>query len=774
MSTISFTRQPTDVPLNILFLEDNLRDRELVDQKLQATGLKFNLVYAATRAEYEMALDSSRFDLILSDFALPSYNGEAALVAARELQPETPFLFVSGTIGEERAVESLKSGATDYVIKGHLERLIPAVRRALREAADHRRRHQAEEDLRASEARYREVFDNTSDCIFLLDVLPEGQFKVVRFNAAEEKEIGISNDFAAGKLIGEFLSPATAAQVTANYRRCVEAGTRIEYEEELDLPAGRRYFHTTLIPIRDAAGQICRIIGIGFNLTERKKAEDRLRDQAKLLDMAQDAIVVKDANACVISWNRGAEELYGWTAAEVFGRKVTDFLYPDPAVYATINQALLAKGDWSGELHHLTRSGKKVIVSSRATLMRDEQGNPKSVLIINTDITEKKQLEAQFLRAQRMESIGTLAGGIAHDLNNILAPISICAQIMRMKPLDKETEEMVDRIETSAHRGAEVVRQVLTFARGIEGERALLQPRHLLKEVLKIAQDTFPKSIAITYSVGEDLWPITGNATQLHQVLLNLLVNARDAMPAGGKLRCTAENLLVEDAKRLLPGSKAGPYVLLQVNDTGAGIPADLLEKIFEPFFTTKELGKGTGLGLSTVLGIVKSHGGTVNVYSEPGQGTSFKIYLPATPSALAPPVPGARTALPQGHGELILLVDDEAPIRDVISKILIRHGYNVLVAADGVDGLTMFTQQAGKIQLVLTDMMMPRMEGMALIRALKKIDPKIKIIASSGLANIADQTERSEQLKALGIQDFIAKPCTAEKLLNAVYQGLA
>jgi PAS domain S-box-containing protein len=489
--------------------------------------------------------------------------------------------------------------------------------------------------------------------------------------------------------------------------------------------------------------------------------------------MAADAIVVKDAKGRVVNWNRGAERLYGWTAKEVIGRKVTEFLYRNSDEYETITKNLLAQGNWSGELHQLTRDGREVIVSTRGTLMRDERGMPKSVLIIHTDITDRKKLEAQFLRAQRMESIGTLASGIAHDLNNILAPISIAAQILRMKSLDDEANQLIARIESSAYRGAEVVKQVLTFARGVEGERVLLQTRHFLREIDKIVEETFPKSIEHFCSVGENLWPIMGDATQLHQVLLNLCVNARDAMPNGGTLQLTAENLHMDEPPIGVPEIKAGQYVLLQVKDTGTGIPPEILEKIFEPFFTTKEIGKGTGLGLSTVLGIVKSHGGCIHVYSEPGRGTAFKIYLPAQPNAEAAPASQKQRTTHRGRGELILVVDDEAAIRDVTRTILVRNGYNVLVAVDGVDGLAQFAGQNGKVKLILTDMMMPRMEGLAFIQAIQKLEPNVKIIAASGLTHLPGQGDRAEELRSFGVHHFLPKPCTGEKLLAAVHELL-
>ena len=638
--------------LNVLYLEDSLHDRELVEGKLRTGGLICKFVHARTREEFEAALVGGVLDLILSDFALPGYSGVAALSTARNLRPEVPFLFVSGTIGEERAVESLKSGATDYVIKDRLERLIPAVRRALREASDRFRRRAAEQELRASEERFRMVFESAP--IGVINADADGNF------LSTNRTLRIMLGFSEAELAG-----VSFRQITHEDDRIVGA------EQLMDLMAGKldrvrlekRFYRkdgsliwvqTTTSAIRDDHSQFQYFVTLIEDLTERKQAEERMRDQTTLLNMAADAIIMKDAEARVISWNLGAEHMYGWTAAEVIGQRVIEMLNRDAGDFEKMKKGLLEHGDWSGELRQSTRTGREIVVSSRATLMRDERGRPKSILMINTDITEKKSLEMQFLRAQRMESIGTLASGIAHDLNNILAPISIAAQILRMRPLDQETEEMVTRIETSAHRGAEVVRQVLTFARGIEGDRALLQPRHLIKEIINMAQDTFPKSINITYLVPEELWPVMADSTQLHQVLLNLFVNARDAMPAGGNLHCTAENTLIEDTRMLLPGSKAGPYVLIQVKDTGTGIPADILEKIFEPFFTTKELGKGTGLGLSTVLGIVKSHGGSVLVGSEPGKGATFKLYLPAVVNVAASQPVAPQAGVPRGHGELI------------------------------------------------------------------------------------------------------------------------
>jgi PAS domain S-box-containing protein len=501
------------------------------------------------------------------------------------------------------------------------------------------------------------------------------------------------------------------------------------------------------------------------DITERKKAERRILEQASLIDLAQDAIVVRDLGHWITFWNKGAERLFGWTAEEIKGRQVTELLYRDAAAFESAQRELLDKGSWSGEIRQLTKGGQEVVVSSRWTLVRDEEDHPSAVLAISTDITEKKKLESQFLRSQRMESIGTLAGGVAHDLNNILAPIMMSAPLLRQGLGPKETETLIHNIETSAQRGADIVKQLLAFARGMEGERVVVNLRHMVDEMAKIVRETFPKNMTVQAKASRELWPIIGDPTHIHQVLLNLCINARDAMPNGGSITIVAENMTIDahyasfDAE-----AKQGPYVVLRVADTGTGIPQEILDKIFDPFFTTKEHGKGTGLGLSTVLGIAKSHGGFVNVTSELGKGTTFSCFFPATPNAK----PEARTekkALPRGNGETILVVDDEAGILNAAKKLLETNGYQVITSSDGVEALAVYSQHRDAVKAVLTDVMMPVMDGAAMMRVLKKLEPNIKVIATSGI----DQDAKMDELKTLGMKAFIAKPYTAEKILTTL-----
>ena len=527
---------------------------------------------------------------------------------------------------------------------------------------------------------------------------------------------------------------------------------------------------TTIVPFVNGQGKPYQYVAIRNDITERKRAEEQLREQATLLDNAQDAILVRDLEDKILFWNKSAERIYGWTAGEVIGRDLQDISYGNSLVqFEDAKRIVVSTGKWEGELRQLTREGKEIIVESRWTLVRDDRGEPKSVLLINTDVTEKRKIEAQFLRAQRMESIGTLAGGIAHDFNNLLAPITMSIQLLRAKMTDEDGQRMLEMLEASAERGAGLVKQVLSFARGVEGQRMTLQPRHLIKEIVKILKDTLPKTIEIEFEASKDLSVVAGDATQLHQVLMNFCVNARDAMPSGGKLTIKADNVEIDDNyARMNLEAKAGRFVQITIADSGSGIPPNIINRIFEPFFTTKEYGKGTGLGLSTALGIVKSHGGFINVYSEPGLGTEFKIHLPAVETGFAG-VEDLTAAPLAGRGELILVVDDEIAIREIAKGTLEAYGYRALTAADGTEAIALYAQHKGEIEVVLTDMMMPYMDGLATIRALQKLNPHVKIIASSGLAENARAIEAANA----GVKTFLSKPYTAGKLMEALAEVL-
>jgi PAS domain S-box-containing protein len=498
---------------------------------------------------------------------------------------------------------------------------------------------------------------------------------------------------------------------------------------------------------------------------ERKQTEQKIREQAALLDVATDAIFVRDLEDKILYWNKAAESLYDWKTEEALAKKTKELWHEkNLAQLPEALNILMKNGSWEGELHQKTKSGKEIIVESRWTLVREFGNKTESILVVNTNITQKKQLESQFLRAQRLESIGTLASGIAHDLNNVLAPILMASQLLETLVCDERSQRLLPILITNAKRGATLVKQVLSFTRGLEGERTLLQLKHLMIEVQQIIKETFPKSIEVFTQISPNLWTVCGDATQLHQVLMNLCVNARDAMPNGGTLKISAENLLVDDNyAQMHIDAQVIPYVVITVTDTGVGIRPEILDRIFEPFFTTKELGKGTGLGLSTVMGIVKSHGGFINVYSEEGRGSRFKIFLPA--KDITEIIEEQNIELPQGNGELILIVDDEAAIREITKTSLENHNYQAITACDGIEAIALYVENRDKICLVLTDMIMPSMDGLTTIRTLQKINPSVKIIAVSGLGT----GDKVNAVHEMGIHAFLSKPYTANQLLQTI-----
>jgi PAS domain S-box-containing protein len=507
------------------------------------------------------------------------------------------------------------------------------------------------------------------------------------------------------------------------------------------------------------------------DLTGEQEAASKIEEQAALLEIARDAILVRDLDGSIVFWNRSAELLYGWSRAEALGKSVETLLYRDPTAFRTAAETVLSLGEWSGEIEQIRRDGRSVVVAGRSSLIRDSEGRPHRILAINTDITERKRLEAQFLRAQRMESIGTLASGIAHDLNNVLAPILMSIELLKMDISDPDTLDTVSTIEASAIRGAAMVKQVLAFARGMDGERIPVSVARVVKDIRSIVGDALPKSISIESAIPDDLWLIRGDPTQIHQVLLNLALNARDAMPEGGTLSILTENVWIDEHFASMERAlRAGPHVLIEVTDTGIGIPTEAIDRIFEPFFTTKELGRGTGLGLSTVQAIVRSHDGCTLAFSEEGKGSTFRVYLPADSST----VEGGKVALPppelhRGNGELILVADDEAAIRSITQQTLEAFGYRVLTAEDGTAAVAVYAQHRGEIALVLTDIMMPNLDGLAAIPALQRMNPTVKIIAATGLRGQG----LIEQAREAGVLDILEKPFSADRLLSAIHAAL-
>lgn len=636
-------------PLHLLIVEDNEADVALVLRELRRTGLTPEWQRVDNEGDY-LTLLHENLDLVISDFDLPQFNGMRALELLKQRHREIPFILVSGTIGEDVAVEAMRRGATDYLLKDRLARLGPAAQQAVTEGRLRRERRAAEAALRASEERFRELAENINEVFWITDP-------------------------AKARML--YISPA--------YERI---------------------------------------------------------------------------------WGRTCASLYerpqGWLEAIHPGDRVR--------VRAAM-QTKQIEGRYDEEYRIIRPDGTERRIRDRAFAVRDATGAVLRVVGVAEDITESRKLQDQFLRSQRLEAIGSLAGGIAHDLNNILTPIVTATDLLVPRLTEARNQQLLNLIRTAANRGTRVVRQMMTYSRGIAGERAAIQCRDLVREMTAVMQETFPRDIMIDVDLAPDLMPVTGDATQLLQVLMNLCVNARDAMARGGRLTVAAANVDLDDEAVVAhPGALPGTYVRLTVADTGHGIPAEHLERIFEPFFSTKPPAKGTGLGLSTALGIVRSHRGFITVVSQPDRGTSFSVFLPAVMAAQVKPVAPTKLEMPpSGHGETILFVDDEESIRFAIEVLLRQHGYEVEVAADGREALAAYDRLGDKVKLVLTDVMMPVMGGIDLIRHLRERSRDVPIIATSGMADTATQT----QLVAVGANEILPKPYSMEMLLQTIHRRL-
>jgi PAS domain S-box-containing protein len=624
-------------------------------------------------------------------------------------------------------------------------------------------RKQAEESLRKAEAKYRSIFDNAVEGI--LQTTPEG--RLITANAALARMLGYDSAeiLLASSLSMErdvYLNPGDR---TAFLRSIEENEVSNGFQCQFKRKDGKAIWVSLNARVARDTGGVQFYEATCVDITERKLAADRVHEQAALLDQARDAILVRDLNQRITYWNKGAERLYGWTAEEALGQQADELFSKNETKFKEeIHRLVIEKGEWMGELTQFSKSGKPLIVESRRTLLCDEQGNPKLILVINTDITQRKRVEEQMLRTQRLESLGNLAGGVAHDLNNTLAPIMMGVELLRLEY--PEAKGLIDTMEASAQRGAGMVRQLLTFAKGVEGERLLIQPQHLFKEMQKIIQSTFPKNIQLRTSSTKELRAVRGDATQLHQVLLNLCVNARDAMPDGGTLTLETENVEIDAAyASAVVGAKPGQYVVWRVVDTGTGIPQETLGHIFEPFFSTKGPDRGTGLGLSTVIGIVKSHGGFIQVYSQPGQGSTFSVYLPSDSGSAAQLAPTPAQIQFQGQGELVLVVDDEVAVREVTRSVLTALNFRVLTAADGTEALMKVAERRDELRAVITDLHMPHMDGLSFVRVLKRMLPRAGIIVTSGRLVERDESE----FKTLGVSAMITKPFPQEKLAEAL-----
>jgi PAS domain S-box-containing protein len=540
------------------------------------------------------------------------------------------------------------------------------------------------------------------------------------------------------------------------------------------LAAGAKDFLTKPLDADEVLLRINNLLETRF-LYQRvqRRAAERIQEQAELLDRANDAIMVRDLTDRILYWNRGAERLYGWTAEEAVGREVRELLYHGATAHLDdATAALMREGNWEGEIRQVNRDGREVIVESRWTLVLDEEERPKSRLIIDTDVSDKKKLEAQLIQAQRMEAVGRLAGGVAHDFNNLLTVIIGFSEMVLggLEP-QEPTHELIKEVHDAGHRAAALTRQLLAFSRKQVMAFVVLNVNSLISETQKMLCRLIGEDIHLTTSLDPELGLVKADPGQIEQVLMNLVVNARDAMPHGGQLTIETQNVELEP-----PGGRcgvelaSGPYVIVAVSDTGCGMDEAIKVRIFEPFFTTKEMGKGTGLGLATVYGIVKQSGGAIEVESEPGLGTTFRIYLPRQTSDTTDTdrYPSESSLLPCGT-ETVLLVEDEDCVRTLGALALRSSGYTVLEAPDGEEALAICQRHAGDLDLLVTDVVMPKMNGRQLADQMAAMRPDLKVLYISGYA---DDTIVHHGVGEAGLA-FLQKPFTPSVLVRKVHEVL-
>jgi PAS domain S-box-containing protein len=641
----------------------------------------------------------------------------------------------------------------------------PAAGPGARAGEENRTRTTAASRLRADEQRFRLICGATNDALWDWDLVTNALWRsddsdAVYGHASREVEAGIESWSSR-------IHPDDRDTVVGGIHEAIRRGDETWCAEYRFRRRDGAYVivrdrgHV----IRDHAGRPLRMVGGMSDVSDQRAAEGTLREQAVLLDAANDAIVVRDMKGVVTYWNPAAARMYGKPAAEVLGRPFCEVVQWTCEGVEEMERTVRASREWVGELTHVV-DGHDVVVATRWSLVNGPDGEPRAILSIGSDVTSQRRLEAEARRSQRMDSIGTLASGIAHDLNNVLTPILLSLAALESDTIRAEDRrEMLHGVSSSARRGAAMVRQLLAFARGVEGKRVVVRVTDVVAEVQRIARDALPACVELRATVPGGVPAILGDATQLQEVLLNLVLNARDAMPEGGRISVHVQGPDAEGPARV----GGSPRVVIRVSDTGPGMARHVRERVFDPFFTTKEVGKGTGLGLSMAHALVKAHGGTLDVESEEGRGATFVVRLPAASDEDSGLARKTDDVL-RGEGQLVLIVDDEEPIRMITRQTLIAFGYRVLTAANGAEAAALFARDAKAIDVVLTDMTMPVMDGPATIRALREIDPAARIVATSGFTTGAMGGAPHVE----GADLFLPKPFAADDLLRALHEVLA
>ena len=727
--------------LRVLLLEHVPEDAELVLRELGRAGLKLQADVVSTREDFLARVQERLYDVVLADNRLPDWSGMDALDLLRRHGKDIPFLLVTGTLGEEAAVDCIKRGVTDYILKGNLARLPVAVQRALAEKALREERARAEAALRESEVLYRTLFETAPDAIALFDA----DFRIVGVNQRAVELYGYeSKEEVLGETDLKFLAPEDRPRAIENRKLLLETGgyRDIEYtalkKDAMPFP-----IESSLSVIRDPEGRIRGMISLSRDLTQRKQAEEALlRSELRYRSLVENStygIYRATPEGQFLDVNPALVRMLGYdSAAELLHADLPREVFSDPNAGSQMLEQLRQAGRIEGlEAEWKRKDGAEITVRLSGRAVAGEQGGLEAIEMIAEDVTERRAMEKCLRQAQKFEAIGQLAGGIAHDFNNVIGAILGWAELGQEQATpDSPLQGHFRHIREQAERAAGLTRQLLAFAR-----RQILEPRPInlnqtITDVLSLLENVLGKHIEISTILAPDQGVVRADPTQIEQVLMNLCLNARDAMPRGGRLVIQTQDVEIDaEFCQLHSYVQAGRYALLSVSDTGSGMDARTIEHIFEPFFTTKEPGKGTGLGLATVYGVAKQHGGFVQVQSEVGRGSTFQVYLPVSGGA---PVPESHTDKAgreriQGGSETILVAEDHDGVREMAHMTLEKLGYHLLLATDGVEAVEMFRAHQDTIALALLDVVMPRLGGPDAYLKMRCIRPELPVLFTTG-----------------------------------------
>ena len=760
-----------DTLIRILHLEDDAADEELVQATLEAAGMAYQIDRVQTREGFSDALRTGGYDVILADYRLPMYDGMSALRLVKELQVDVPFIFVSGTMGEDAAIEALTHGATDYVLKQKLSRLPPALKRALLEAENQRERSRMERSLAENEARLRTLVQTIPDLIWLKDM--NGVY--LACNTIFERFFGAKERDILGKTDYDFVDRELADFFREHDRKCMAAGKPSSNEEWLTFADDgyRGLFDTIKTPMYDAEGKLIGVLGISHDITQIKKAEEEMAKLALAIEQAVECVVITSPEGLIQYVNPAFERITGYAKEDALGRNpsILKSGVQDEAFYKDLWETITGGNTWVGRLVNRRKNGTLYHEDASISPVRDKTGNIVNFVAVKKDITKEVNLEERVLRSQKLEAIGTLAGGIAHDFNNILTSIIGFTELAEHEiSKDNPAHAMLGEVLKAGKRATDLVKQILTFSRQIVSKKVPVKVHLIAKETVKLLRASIPKNIDIVDKISSKTGPVDADPTKIHQIIMNLCTNAYHAMiPDGGSMTISLNTAQVDSQLRQrAPSLKEGPYLRLMVSDTGCGMDNETMKRVFDPFFTTKE--KGTGLGLSTVYGIIAELDGLVTVSSETGKGSTFTVYLPITESVLEKEREDEAEEeeyieSKKGH---ILLVDDEESIIHFTRIMLEQLGYTVTSLSSSMEALILFRSVPQRYDMVITDYMMPEINGTQLAEEILNLRPDIPIILMTGY----DEDISQAKAMGLGIREYIEKPFT-EKMISHAIQRL-